>query len=256
MTSLVTMAVVFSAALVADGGAADGAQRSRSRAGSPDADRASRRANSTDVGDAAEAPRPMAPEVKALVERMQAFYEKTSDFTASFHQDYTYKTSRRTQSSSGKVFFLKPAMMRWDYQKPSPKTFVLADEKAYAYDPEALTLTVTGLKMSELSPSVTFLMGVGQLEKEFSMVRAECASCKGVLLELTPLRREPRFRIVKLEVDPQTAQVIKSTVVDPDGSENAISFSDLKTNHGISKEQFKLKTTDDTQVIDLTQGQK
>ncbi len=235
------------------------------KANSPDAGQASHRASSKDAGHAArpvraepvEVPdRPMAPEVKALVERMQAFYEKTSDFTASFHQDYTYKTSRRTQSSSGEVFFLKPAMMRWDYQKPSAKTFVLADEKAYAYDPEGLTLTVTGLKTSELPASATFLMGVGKLEKEFSIARAECASCKGVLLELMPLRPDPRFRIVRLEVDPQTAQVIKSTVVDPDGSENAISYSDLKTNHGVSKEQFKLKTTDDTQVIDLTKGQK
>src|SRR5687768_11138953 len=30
------------------------------------------------------------PDVKALVDRVQAFYEKTQDFTARFRQDYSY----------------------------------------------------------------------------------------------------------------------------------------------------------------------
>ena len=42
-----------------------------------------------------------APDVKALVDRVPAFYEKTNDFTADFKQDYTYKAFKRTQRSSG-----------------------------------------------------------------------------------------------------------------------------------------------------------
>jgi outer membrane lipoprotein carrier protein len=193
-----------------------------------------------------------APDVKALVNRMQAFYEKTTDFTARFVQEYAYKTFNRRQSSSGKVTFLKPAMMRWDYEEPSPKTFVLAGEKVYAYDPEAMTLTVASINSNELSASVTFLWGKGRLEKEFSIVRAACSSCVGLLLELTPLQPDPRFRKVKLEVDPKSAQVLKSVVIDPDGSENSISFLELKTNQGVSKDLFKLKPSEGTQVIDLT----
>jgi len=198
----------------------------------------------------------MAPDVKALVDRMQAFYEKTTDFIASFQQQYTYKTFNRTQTSNGKVTFLKPAMMRWEYEKPTAKTFVLSGDKVYAYDPEAMTMTISGIKTNELSASVTFLWGVGRLEKEFSIARQPCASCKGVLLELTPLRQDPRFQKVQLEVDPKTAQVLKSVVVDPDGSENAIAFSELKTGQGVAKDRFKIDPPPDTQVIDLTKAQK
>jgi outer membrane lipoprotein carrier protein len=196
----------------------------------------------------------MAPDVKALVTRMQGFYEKTADFTASFRQDYTYKSFNRTQTSTGKVSFLKPAMMRWDYEKPA-KTFVLSGDKAYAYDPEAMTLTIAGIKSNELSAAVTFLWGAGRLEKEFSIARQPCSECQGVLLELTPLGPEARFQKVKLEVDPKTAQVLRTIVIDPDGSENAIAFSELKINPGVSKEQFKIKTPKDTQVVDLTKAQ-
>ena len=207
-----------------------------------------------DAGVQAGSIAPTSPEVRSLIERMQRFYERTSDFTASFRQDYTYKSFNRTQTSTGKVTFRKPAMMRWDYEKPSPKTFVLSGEKVYAYDPEAMTLTIAAIKSNELSTAVSFLWGVGKLEKEFSIASPPCANCKGVLLELTPRHQDPRFQRVRLEIDPKTAQVLRSVVVDPDGSENAITFSDLKTNQGTSKDLFKITPPADTQIVDLTKN--
>jgi outer membrane lipoprotein carrier protein len=207
---------------------------------------ASNPANST--GTKAEMP----PEVRALVDRMQAFYEKTKDFTADFRQVYVYQSSGRTQTSTGKVTFLKPAMMRWDYLSPSPKSFVLSGDKVYAFDPEAMTLTIGTLGSNQLSTSVTFLMGKGRLETEFQISRIPCSTCRGTVLELAPLKKDPRFQKVELEVEPKSAQVLKSTVTDIDGSKNAIEFKDLKVNQGVAKEQFKLKPPEGTQIIDLT----
>ena len=199
------------------------------------------------------APAPaMAPAVKALVDRMQSFYEKTEDFTAAFRQDYTYKAFKRTQTSTGKVTFKKPALMRWQYEKPSPKTFVLAGDKVYAHDPEAMTLTKASIGTNQLSASVTFLWGKGRLADEFSITQKACDKCLGALLELVPLKPDPRFQRIRLEVDPKTAQVVRSTVVDPDGSENAITFSELKVNTGAGPEQFKLTPPAGTQVVDMT----
>ncbi|MFY1824616.1 outer-membrane lipoprotein carrier protein LolA [Myxococcus fulvus] len=199
---------------------------------------------------------PMAPEVKTLVDRMQAFYEKTGDFRAGFKQDYKYKTFRRTQSSEGVVTYKKPGLMRWEYQTPSARTFVLAGNKIYAYDPAAQSLTVAGVDTSQLSASVTFLFGQGRLADEFAITKGACKDCKGTLLVLNPLKEEPRFKQVRLEVDPASAQVLKSTVVDPDGSENTISFVNLKTNVGLAADSFKLDVPDDTRVDDFTKQKK
>jgi outer membrane lipoprotein carrier protein len=205
------------------------------------------------AGVAAPAARPpMAPDVRGLVDRMQAFYEKTDDFTARFKQEYTYKAFKRTQVSTGTVVFKKPGLMRWEYEKPSSKTFVLAGEKVYAYDPEAMTLTKASINTHQLSASVTFLWGKGKLAEEFDISRADCAKCGGPLLVLDPLKDDPRFKQVRLEVDPKTAQVVQSTVIDPDGSENAIRFDGLKTNTGVGPERFKLNPPDGTQIVDLT----
>ncbi|WP_375771464.1 outer membrane lipoprotein carrier protein LolA [Archangium gephyra] len=198
----------------------------------------------------------VAPEVKELVERMQAFYEKTQDFSSDFKQDYKYKALRRTQTSTGTVIYKKPGLMRWEYQKPSARTFVLAGEKVYAYDPEAQTLSVGRIDTSQLSASVTFLFGQGKLADEFSISKGACKDCKGTLLVLDPLKQDPRFRQVRLEVDPKTAQVLKSTVVDPDGSENAIAFLNLKTNVGVGADAFKINPPDGTRIDDFTKPRK
>lgn len=194
----------------------------------------------------------VAPEVKSLVDRMQAFYEKTNDFKADFKQDYKYKTFRRTQTSTGTVIYKKPGLMRWEYEKPSKRTFVLAGNKVYAHDPEAQSLTVASVDTSKLSASVTFLFGQGKLADEFNIKKGTCADCKGTLLVLDPAQPDPRFRQVRLEVDSNTAQVLKSTVVDPDGSENTIAFLNLKTNAGIQAESFKINPPEGTRVDDFT----
>ncbi len=215
-----------------------------------------------DAGVAA-VPKPvMAPAVKQLVDRMQSFYETTNDFSADFRQDYFYKLSKRTQTSTGTVIFRKPGLMRWDYLKPSAKTFVLAGVKVYMHDPEAKLLTVASIGTSKLSASVTFLFGQGKLADEFAITQKACDKCTGTLLQLDPLVLDPRFQRIMLEVDPTTAQVLKSTVVDPDGSENAISFLNLKTNTGPAFDggvgsvdpRFKLTPPPDTQVQDFTMG--
>lgn len=207
----------------------------------------------SDIGaPPAPAAKPMEPAVKALVDRMQAFYEKTQDFTADFQQSYAYAGFKKVQQSSGKVTFRKPALMRWEYAKPSPKTFVLAGDKVYAHDPEAMTLTKASIATNQLSASVTFLWGQGKLADEFSIAKVACEKCTGVLLELTPLKPDPRFRVVRLEVDPVSAQVVKSVVVDPDGSTNSISFGKLTTNAGIDEKAFKLSPPEGTQVVDYT----
>jgi outer membrane lipoprotein carrier protein len=203
-------------------------------------------------GPALAAERSMAPEVRTLVDRMQGFYERTQDFTADFKQEYHYKTFNRTVVSTGTVAFQKPAKMRWEYLTPSKRSFVLSADRIYALDPEAQTLTKAALPTSQLSASVTFLWGKGKLSDEFDISRTECKECLGTLLTLVPKKPDARFREVQLDIDPKTAQVRRSIVIDPDGSRNTITFANLKTNVSVPKETFQLTPPPGTQIIDTT----
>lgn len=213
-------------------------------------------APAADAGQVRAEHAPMAPEVKSLVDRMQAFYERTSDFTTSFRQEYAYKAFKRTQTSTGKIAFKKPALMRWDYEKPSPRSIVLSGDKVYLYEPgdgsTPPTLTKGAFDSGQLSASVTFLWGKGKLADEFSIARIACDKCKGVLLELTPLAPDPRFKKVRFEVDPRTAMVTRSVVFDQAGNENAVTFLDVKTNVGLGHDHFTLSPPENTVIHDYT----
>ena len=66
------------------------------------------------------------------------------------------------------VAFKKPGQMRWEYETPSKKSFVLTSDTVYAYDPAAMTVTKARLGADQLSASVTFLWGKGQLADELA----------------------------------------------------------------------------------------
>lgn len=200
-------------------------------------------------GEAARLPDPA---VARVVEKMQAFYEGTSDFEARFEQTYLYKAFGRTQRSSGRVRFAKPALMRWDYERPAAKVFVIAKAKVYVWDPEAKTLHVSGFATDRLSTSITFLWGRGRLSEEFDIRRAVRSDLgDGIALELTPRKPDPRFTRVYFVVDAKTHAVRATLVVDPDGSENRMDFADVKVNPGIPRDDFALNPPEGTQVIKL-----
>jgi outer membrane lipoprotein carrier protein len=199
---------------------------------------------------------PMDPEVKKIVDTMQAFYEKTQDYEAHFDQTYHYASFNRTQQSSGTMLFKKPALMRWDYEKPSKKIIVLAGDVVYMYDVEADEVTKAPLKLDRLSASVTFLLGQGKLADEFNIKRANRPEWKdAVALELTPKRADPRFKKVFFRVDPKTNAVTETIVVDPDDSENHMVFSHPKVDQNVGAERFHFEPSKTAAVKDLTQMQ-
>jgi len=208
---------------------------------------------------------PMDPSVQKQVAAVQAFYEKTHDLTAHFEQRYHYASFNRTQQSAGQVVIRKPKKgaagaagspaMRWDYQTPEAKSIVVTGGYVYMYQPESLQLTKSSLDLSTLSASITFLWGAGSLTDSFYISRAERKDLTpGVALELVSKKPDARFQRVFMLIDPKTAQVTQTIVVDPDGSENHMTFSDMKVDQGVPDSRFHLDVAPGTQVTDLTHG--
>src|SRR5688572_28425578 len=74
------------------------------------------------VAAQAPAPKPAPPPAPAaatpaerIAERVQAFYDKTKTFKATFKQVYTAKAYNKTKEATGSVIFQKPGKMSWRY---------------------------------------------------------------------------------------------------------------------------------------------
>ncbi len=70
-------------------------------------------------GTAPKAPAPAASRdalsADQIVDRVQAFYDKTTTYKAGFKQRYIVKAYDKTKDSAGSVIFEKPGKMSWRY---------------------------------------------------------------------------------------------------------------------------------------------
>lgn len=191
-----------------------------------------------------------APSLHQTIQRMQAFYEKTRSLKADFKQSFVNPTFHKTLQSSGTLEFEKPGMLRFDYLPPDPKTFVVKGNHLVSYVPAAQQAMEGAFDATQLSASVTFLWGQGNLEKEFDVAPADRGDlAPGLALLLTPKRPDPRFTKIYFVVDPATHAVKESLVIDGAGGENRFDFTNIEVNRGVSAKDFDFQPPPGTQII-------
>ena len=181
-----------------------------------------------------------APDAGALAREVQARYERTADLQARFVQTYTYAAFGRRQVSKGILKVKEPGKMRWDYLEPSRKSVAVVGSRLVQWEPDARQAYVDDhFDAGAMSAAVTFLLGKGNLAKEFDL----SVDAAGWLVG-RPRRPDPRVAAVRFEVGPG-GEVIATEVVDAQGNTNEIRLSDVKRNAGLPDADF---------VIDIPAG--
>ena len=183
-----------------------------------------------------------------VLDGIQSFYAQANDLTAQFEQTYTYTVYGRKQMSTGVVYFKKPGMMRWDYQKPTPKVFVADGRTLWVYEPTENQAFRRKLSSSQLPVALTFMSGKGRLRDEFS-AKLKQDTADGVVIELIPKRNEGDYKRIDLTCDATTFAVKSSLVVDPVNNTNKITFRKLKLNQGLPDKGFQFSLPKGVRLI-------
>ena len=180
----------------------------------------------------------------ALASEVQAYYDRTKDLQARFVQTYTYAAFGRSQTSRGTLRVKKPGKLRWDYEAPSEKTVLVNGSKLVQWEPEVNQAYVDEhFDATALSAAVTFLVGQGRLEREFTF----STDAQGRLV-LTPRQADGRVREVVLTVG-EGGVVTATRVVDGSGNVNALEFQDVKRNPGLKDSVFELQLPKDVHYV-------
>jgi outer membrane lipoprotein carrier protein len=180
----------------------------------------------------------------ALAHKVQRYYEATRDLEARFTQTYTYEGFGRKQVSKGTVKLKKPGMMRWDYVSPVPKTIAVKGSRLVQFEPEENQAFVDDrFDTSAMSAAVTFLIGKGDLAREFDLALDEDGA-----LVLTPKTPDPRVERIVLTVGPE-GEVRASRVIDGSRNVNQMVFEDVRRNVGIADSAFDVKLPKDVRRV-------
>lgn len=196
---------------------------------------------------AAPAPRPAAPpdpRALALARRVQATYERTRDLEARFVQTYTYAAFGRRQVSSGRLQVKRPGKLRWDYEQPEPKVVLVSGRRLVQWEPRANQAYVDeAFDATAMSAAVTFLLGTGDLAREFELSVEPSGG-----LVLVPREEDPRVRRIVLTTDAEGA-VTRTRVEDGAGNVNELRFEDVRRNTGLADAAFEVKLPRDVNRI-------
>src|SRR5512143_2106432 len=187
---------------------------------------------------------PAGPSPAALAAKVQGYYERTRDLEAKFTQKYTYAGFGRRQVSSGTLRVKKPGMMRWDYVAPARKTIAVKGSRLVQWEPDENQAYVDEkFDASAMSAAVTFLLGKGDLAREFDLSVDEAGA-----LVLKPKAPDPRVESIALAVAEDGA-VGATRVVDGSGNVNELTFSGMRRNPGLPESAFDVKLPKDVRRI-------
>lgn len=186
-----------------------------------------------------------------LLERVQSFYASAQDFKADFKQTYTYHVYGRKKVSTGRVFFKKPAKMRWDYETPSQRVFVADGKTLWVYEPEEAQVFKRDLSSAQLPVALRFMKGEGKLSDDFTVTNMSAGSQPDHSnLHLKPKVPSPDFTELQLTVSHKTGEVSSSLLIDPTQNTNRIEFMNVKVNQDLPDAGFSFTPPAGVRVID------
>jgi outer membrane lipoprotein carrier protein len=191
--------------------------------------------------------KPPAADIAAEIQRR---YDSIRDFSASFTQTYEGGVLRRKTSESGIVYIKKPGMMRWEYTTPEKKLFVSDGKTMYMYFPADKQVMKNPVPQQDQATSaVLFLMGKGDVTRDFTARYADSNDDSVYALRLDPKQRQAEYDWLQVTVDRQTLQIRSLTAADAQGGRSTFTFSNFKENTGLADKIFQFSIPRGTEVI-------
>jgi outer membrane lipoprotein carrier protein len=190
----------------------------------------------------------------AVVRAVEARYAGRQTLQADFYERYR-SGGNAGQAESGIVYFSKPGRMRWEYEAPEKKLFVVDGKNVWFYIPADRTATRASVKESQdWRTPLALLTGKIHLdhlcEKTELLDEADAASSPGDMpsdpgnriLRCLPHKpgnpgEEPAFREILLEVSPEF-QIVRVVIREPGDIETEFRFGNWVENPPLKESIF------------------
>jgi outer membrane lipoprotein carrier protein len=207
-------------------------------------------------------PAPRSPNAAQVARLLEAHYRRIRTMEAVFLEKYT-SGGNRLRAESGRVYFSRPGRMRWDYDSPEKKLFLVDGKNVWYYVPGDHTASRAQFKQSDdLRTPLALLTGKMKIERLCgSLHLADAASAAAdpeerpsvtgnTLLVCTPRKQdETYFRKVLLEVNPRY-QLVRLTIREPGDIETEFRFGGWKENVPLGEAMFHFAPPPGVAIVD------
>jgi outer membrane lipoprotein carrier protein len=186
-----------------------------------------------------------------IAARVDHRYNHLTTLKARFQESYA--GAGMTRKEAGDLWLQKPGKMRWQYEQPTPKLFIVDGKNAYFYVPsERQARRMPAKRLDDFRSPIRYLLGHTKLQSEFAKLSLSQEAPKqagDVVLEGIPKGMEDRVQRVLLEITPAN-QIVGIRIEELDASIKEFTFSNLQENIPVSRELFRFTPPRGVEVIE------
>lgn len=191
------------------------------------------------------------PSPAALAKKVDQHYNHLHSLETRYTERYQGMGMDRTES--GTLTLEKPGRMRWAYDSPAGKVFLLDGANAISFTPgDAEATRFPEKKLDDLRSPLRFLLGHTALEKELRGLTVTLISLDGkpgYTLWGTPAGMEQKVHALAVTVDAQ-AVIHELRIEETDGAVTTFTFSNMHENVPVSEGEFRFIPPAGVTVID------
>ncbi len=222
------------------------------------------------AGVAAQVPSPDAGRrVQSLVRAVEARYLPARTLQATFLERYS-EGRGHIRLESGTVYFSRPGRMRWEYEAPEKKTFLVDGKNVWFYVPADRTVTRVPLRRSDdWRTPLALLAGKARLSRLCGRVElaadVPAAQSNSVLrclprgrarssdtvsdAALDPAAGEAAFQELLLEIVPATGELVRVLVREAAGIEVEFRFANWQWNPPLPEVLFHFQAAPGVAIV-------
>jgi outer membrane lipoprotein-sorting protein len=209
--------------------------------------------------------------LETVLKKMDAAAANFHTTTADFQWDQFTRVIGATDTQTGKIYFRrngKNIEMFADVQtlngKPEPKEVLFTDSKLRLYEPKLERVTVYDTGKNRADFESFLVLGFGgrghDLANAFDVKYAGSETVNGIKaskLELVPKGEKARkmFSNIELWIDDARGVSVQQKFIEAESGDYRLAkYANIKINEKLADDDFKLKTTGKTKVVNAPSG--
>ena len=195
---------------------------------------------------------------KSLAHLLEEHYRQPRSLQAVFLERYS-EGQKQSRIESGTVYFHRPGQMRWEYDSPEKKLFLVDGKITWFYVPYDHTVTKAPVKeSSDWRTPLALLTGKADLSRLCNQI--ELVADSGIPSGHAVLRCRPKeakklsegneYTEVLLELDTSTGELARIDVRQPGGLELEYRFANWQTDIPLPADLFRFQVPVGVAIVD------
>ncbi len=199
------------------------------------------------------------PEAQDLVRLFESRYRSAHTLETVFLERYV-EAGGPVRAESGRAYFRRPGMMRWEYESPEPKLFVSDGKTVWFYVPADRTVVRTAVKESaDWRMPFALLTREPKLSRVCSQIRLadqrEAVEAGHAVLRCTPKENAQDIREIVIEIDAKNGDIARVLVREAGGVEIDFRFANWRRDVPVPESQFRFTAPMGVAIVDAAAGE-